>query len=243
MTMRMGSIARVVAVAAALVSVSAIAAPVFSLSDSTNITGIHVTVTAVDPSAVWDAGVADVTSNSILGDGTESGWWRWLGGPDQAIDGNLGTKALAVGSGDAGRVGATKGVGTGFYITPSIGATVVTGFQMATADDGQERDPMTIALQGSNSTGTDLLTGSNWTPIYSGTTGLPTSRQTWGPEQDFANSASFTSYRMIVTSQRAVQMSTAYSEVQLFTAVPEPASLGLLGLMSVGLLTQRRRKA
>ena len=37
--------------------------------------------------------------------------------------------------------------------------------------------------------------------------------------------------------------SSAIPSLEYTVAVPEPASLGLLGLMSVGLLTQRRRKA
>ena len=235
MTLHMGSIASVVAVAAALVSVSAMAAPVniLSPSDSPNIVGIHVDA---------PAGVATLTADSIVGS-QGLGWWQWtLPGPSAVSDGNVGTKYLNYGQGDSAGKTATKGVGTGFYVTPLVGPTVVTGFMMATANDTDPRDPLTIALQGSNSTGTDLLTGANWTPIYSGITGLTLARSTWGPEQDFANSSSFTSYRLIVTSQRASANAAAYSEVQLIS-VPEPASLGFLGLMSVGLLIQRRRKA
>ncbi len=160
-------------------------------------------------------------------------------GAAKAIDGNLASKYLNFGINDF-----TRGIDTGFYITPVYGASMIGGVAFATANDNPGRDPLTITIEGSNAT-TDLTLRANWTMIYSGPSGLLTdpNRQTWGPMQTFANSASYTSYRVLVTERRALladENSVQYSEAQVYV-VPEPAAgLTLLAGSMLGLV--RRRK-
>ncbi len=55
---------------------------------------------------------------------------------------------------------------SGFVVTPSVGATLVTGLAMQSANDAPERDPKSVRLEGSNDdTITDFNSG-NWTVIY-----------------------------------------------------------------------------
>jgi hypothetical protein len=56
----------------------------------------------------------------------------------------------------------TSGKPSGFIVTPSIGATLVTGITMTSANDAPERDPKIVTLEGSNdATVTDFASG-NW---------------------------------------------------------------------------------
>ena len=67
--------------------------------------------------------------------------------------------------------------------------------------------------------------------------------KTYGDVQSFANLGSFTSYRVLITSQRGSANSVQYSEVQLLgQVVPEPSSalLAGLGLLGVALFAGRR---
>ncbi len=101
-----------------------------------------------------------------------------------------------------------------------VGACVVTGIQFATANDAPERDPITMTLEGSNVVNTLFLSkGSSWTLIYSGLTGISNttipSRTTYVDPQNFTNTARFTSYRLIMTSQRNISTNLQYSEAHL----------------------------
>ena len=68
--------------------------------------------------------------------------------PDKAINGNVNTKYLNFGFQDiTGAALNGPGVNTGFYVTPTISnATVVT------ANDYPSRDPVTVTLEGTNTT-------------------------------------------------------------------------------------------
>ncbi len=67
----------------------------------------------------------------------------WPGGesPPLAIDDNVNKKYLHF-------KGETQP--TGFQVTPSAGASVVTGLTVTTANDAEPRDPVSYALYGSN---------------------------------------------------------------------------------------------
>ena len=102
----------------------------------------------------------------------------------------------------------------------SVGACVVTGIQFAMANDGPKRDPITMTLEGSNITNTSLLsTGSSWTLIYSGPTGISNittpPRSTYADVQNFTNVLRFKSYRFIMTTQRGMDTNLQYSEAHL----------------------------
>lgn len=159
-----------------------------------------------------------------------------------AIDNNTATKYLNFGTGGGSSVSsATKGVGTGFYVTPTDGASVVRSFRITTANDAPARDPLAITIEGSNATGDALALGASWTLLYSGSTGIETDpgRFIAGPILGFENSTSYSSYRVLTTAQRASANSVQFSEFELY--VPEPGSVGLALFASAGLLFRRRR--
>ncbi|HPC93807.1 MAG TPA: CotH kinase family protein [Sedimentisphaerales bacterium] len=91
--------------------------------------------------AVVSAG-ADVTSPGDFVRGVPNdGDWPSVESPPLAIDDNVQTKYLHF-------KGETQA--TGFQVTPSAGATVVTGLTLTTANDAVERDPTAFELSGSN---------------------------------------------------------------------------------------------
>jgi hypothetical protein len=141
-------------------------------------------------------------------------------GPPSAHDYDVSTKYNSYGNANVTTYSPEAGVGTGFYITMAVGACVVTGIQFATANDNPDRDPITMTLEGSNVVNASLLSqGSSWTLIYSGLTGISNSsiptRTTYVDPQNFTNTARFTSYRFIMTSQRGSDSNLQYSEAHL----------------------------
>lgn len=179
--------------------------------------------------------------------GTGTGQYPTAEAPPNAIDRNTATKYLNFGNGNNSVLSTTKGVGTGFYVTPALGSSIVTGIQLGTANDSPNRDPITVSLEGSNATGSALDLGSSWT-LINGSINLGDAtdpgRSTLVAQQVFANALPFTSYRVIVQSQRGSDNSTQYSELNLFgVAAPEPASIGLFAAGSLILLGRRRRLA
>ncbi len=100
-------------------------------------------VTAPDPNAV-DVTVKGDPLVGIPNDGVGSdaiGGWPAAEVPANAIDDDITKKYLHF-KGDAEP--------TGFSVTPSLGATVVTGLTFTTANDAVERDPVKWELYGSN---------------------------------------------------------------------------------------------
>ncbi len=86
--------------------------------------------------------MADVTSaaDEVVGVPND-GDWPGAETPDLAIDNNVNTKFLHF-------KGETEP--TGIQVTPAVGATLVTGIALTTANDAVERDPITFELYGSN---------------------------------------------------------------------------------------------
>lgn len=177
--------------------------------------------------------------------------------PAAAIDGRYtqpygatppqGTKYLNFGTGGGGGVSAiTKGVGTGYYVTPALGPSIVTGIQIATANDAPERDPLTVSLEGSNATGADLALGSSWTLIDDSINlGIDTNpgRYFLAPMQTFTNTTQYTSYRVLVQTQRASANSTQYGELTLHgIVIPEPSTIALAAAGLIGLVVAARRR-
>ena len=139
--------------------------------------------------------------------------------PPQAIDNNVNTKYLNFGSLTIPYVpGQILGIGTGFYVTPNISnASIAIALRFATGNDEPDRDPLTVTLEGTNSTALDLGTG--WGLLYNGSTGInPTAdpgRKTFVPQQNFSNSIAYRSYRLLVTSQRNAAWCVQYAESQI----------------------------
>ena len=110
---------------------------------------------------------------------------------------------------------------SGFIVSPSVSA-VVTGFQIVTANDAQERDPASWQLYGTNDTivSGDNSTGDaeNWTLIDEGTVTLPSDRETVGPVVAVTNSGSYTSYKMIFPTVKdaSAANSMQIAEIQFY---------------------------
>jgi len=111
-------------------------------------------------------------------------------GPENGIDGNVNTKYLNFGINN-----------TGLIVTPSRGATTVTGLQLTTANDTPGRDPTSYEVWGTNSPITDPVHSAGnaepWTLIASGSLAPPSARLTPYPVVNFANSTAYTSYKVI----------------------------------------------
>ena len=133
--------------------------------------------------------------------------------PARAIDNSTETKYLNFG---AKLLTLTSGTDTGFYVTPSISnASRVVTLRFATGNDLEQRDPLAVTLEGTNSTSLDI--GSSWTLIYNGSTGLESNpgRKRYGVQQNFTNTIRYASYRLLVTSKRGIASAVQYSEVQI----------------------------
>ena len=115
-----------------------------------------------------------------------------------------------------------KSSGTGFLILPSNGTmSVLQAFQFGTGDDGPERDPITVSIEGSTAIDqTELENGSSWTLIYFGWTGIDVetdvARNVYGDLVHITNSIPYRAYRFLIASQRTSANCVEYSEVKLF---------------------------
>jgi hypothetical protein len=125
---------------------------------------------------------------------------------------------------------------SGFIVTPSVGASIVTGFQISSADGNVERDPTTWMLYGTNDTivsqDNSQGNGESWALITQGTfldTELPMARKTQGAAVSFTNTDSYKSYRMVFPTVRdaATAVGMQISDVQFFgTILASPTNLG-----------------
>ncbi|MCP4877477.1 MAG: LamG domain-containing protein, partial [Gammaproteobacteria bacterium] len=84
--------------------------------------------------------VQGVPNDGITYDSGDFGWYDWES-PDLVIDDNIETKYLHF----KGEIEST-----GFQVTPSAGASIVTGLTLTTANDFPARDPIAFELYGSN---------------------------------------------------------------------------------------------
>ncbi|MBP7936413.1 MAG: hypothetical protein KA354_17370 [Phycisphaerae bacterium] len=112
---------------------------------------------------------------------------------------------------------------SGLIITPASGPSVVQSIRFSTANDHEERDPASYELYGTNAAiaSTDNSDGEqeSWTLIASGTLVLPSARQAVDRAMDFANTASYTSYKVIFPTLKRVTTpnSMQIAEIELFT--------------------------
>ncbi|MBN9689351.1 MAG: immunoglobulin domain-containing protein [Verrucomicrobia bacterium] len=111
---------------------------------------------------------------------------------------------------------------SGFVVTPGVGATIITGIAMQSANDSPERDPKFITIEGSNSESPTWDTGS-WELVYQNAS-VPawTERFQW-QELFFANSKSYKHYRWtVVETQTANGCCMQIAEVALLAVTDKP---------------------
>ena len=110
-----------------------------------------------------------------------------------------------------------------FNVTPSVGATTLKAFRLATASDLAGRDPIRVTISGSND-------GTTFTPIVANSlTGLEADpgRRTYGPVVNVANAVSYTSYRIeFVELRDSAEVTLQVSEVQLLAESAGPEQTG-----------------
>ena len=107
---------------------------------------------------------------------------------------------------------------TGLYLSLARGTSLLVAFRYYFAASASSLiDPMTVTIEGSNQVASALLSGSSWTLIYSGSSGLDyIGLGQSGTEQWlFNNTIWYSSYRILVTSKRGVGNLVSYSELQL----------------------------
>ena len=111
-------------------------------------------------------------------------------------------------------------------MTLQRGSSLLQGFRIRTANDLPDRDPLTITIEGSNEASSSLTSGSSWTLIYTGVTGLSADpgRLSWGSYQFFSNRIAFPSYRFLVTTKRGVADATQYADVELVSTTTNTPS-------------------
>ena len=131
----------------------------------------------------------------------------------------------------------------GFTDTPQTGSTLVTAMRVYTASDSTERDPADFTLEGSND-------GTNFTIIATGPLSLPDGRNPadgslidpltmYNQEVDFANQATYTTYRWTCTHVKndALANSMQIAEVELLGVATTPTAVLTIIPNSNGTLT------
>jgi concanavalin A-like lectin/glucanase superfamily protein len=164
-------------------------------------------------------GAADITAagDAVVGDPND-GDWPGAETPDLAIDDDVNTKYLHF-------KGATEP--TGFEVAPALGATVVTGLTLTTANDAPERDPVAFELYGSNESieGPFVLIATGDVNDFAGEEAWPRFTMNATPIE-FANNTAYAYYQIMFTAVRdaASANSMQIAEVELIGA-PGPAVL------------------
>jgi hypothetical protein len=138
--------------------------------------------------------------------------------PPLVIDNDAKTKYLNF----AGNFGPNE-VSSGFVVTPSLGATIVTGMTFTTANDAPERDPIGFELYGSNESadGPFELIASGFIMDFAMPTAWP--RFTMNAEPiTFENTVAYSHYQVLFTALRdaATANSMQIAEVELI-GLPE----------------------
>jgi len=167
---------------------------------------------------LWDTIVGG--DGTIATPGNGKGNYIPAEGPPNAFDGSCNNKFLSFGYCSEQSTWTLEcGANTGFTVTLASGAAVMKSFQVCTGNDRPDRDPEVITLEGTNSTGSDLLLGSSWTLIYNGPSGLeidPGRNQLGRIIRFRYNDIAYSSYRLLVQEKRGVEYCTQLGELYLY---------------------------
>jgi hypothetical protein len=178
-------------------------------------------IRCVKPAALPPMGAppVDITTpgDNVVGIPT-NGNWPAAETPMKVIDNDVGTKFLHFSG---------KTEPTGFCVTPSVGATIVTGLTFTSANDAVERDPVSFELYGSNESilGPWTLIASGAIVDFAGEAAWP--RQTMGTTPvTFDNATTYTNYKVMFPAVRdpTKANSMQIAEVELLgtgTAAPK----------------------
>ena len=120
---------------------------------------------------------------------------------------------------DNSTASATCGINTGFYVTLQSCPSLLIAFRFRTAYNFAECDPLVLTIEGSNRNSSELRSGTSWTLIYTGSTGLDVDpgRLELGDIQSLSNNALwFKNYRILVTQKRNISHAVQYADIELF---------------------------
>jgi len=183
----------------------------------------------IKPVVLPDPTAVDITAkgDSLKGYPDYSGAWPAAEYPALAIDDSITTKYLNFG-------GKTQPP-CGFCVTPTVGATVVTGLTFTTANDSAERDPVAWELWGSNKSidGPWEFIAKGAVDDFARPLDWPRRWKTVTPI-GFANAAAYASYKVQFTGLKrfSAANSMQIAEVEIL-GVPAPtASLAMVNFQS-----------
>jgi Concanavalin A-like lectin/glucanases superfamily/F5/8 type C domain len=165
-----------------------------------------------DVTAAGDA-VQGVPNDGVTTGGNDNGWPAGET-PELAIDDDTATKLLHF-----------KGnlEPTGIQVTPSVGATVVTGITFTTANDAPERDPAAFELYGSNTSidGPYTLIASGDIADFTGATAWPRSTKN-ATLIAFDNDVAYAHYQVLFPTLRdpGSANSMQIAEIELIGTTP-----------------------
>lgn len=174
------------------------------------------TATTENVYGIWNTVASGSSVAATSGDGSGPGTYIANEGPSMTLDRNFNTKYTSDGSCNYFMSNLSCGINTGVYFTPIRGPSLLRSLRFYTANDYPARDPVTVTVEGSNQTSSPALTsGSSWTLIYNGSSGLNVDpgRQAYGITEYFSNSDWYRSYRLLITSKRGTDAYVQYSEV------------------------------
>ena len=166
---------------------------------------------------IWNTVASGNSTQSFVG--TNTGNYYPNEQPENAFDLSIDTKYMNYGVCSISYMGDECGLNTGLYLTLQRGRSVLVSIRFCTAFDHTSRDPLTITIEGSNEPSSVLPYGTSWMLIYNGSTNLQPimGRKECGENQTILNNFSwYTSYRILVTSKRGIDVGTQYSEIDLF---------------------------
>ena len=151
-------------------------------------------ISGCTPRSFADTG-SDITTpgDTVLGVPNDNDWPA-AETPELAIDNDSATKYLH-------RKGGS--MATGIQVEPSVGATIVTGLTLTTANDVPTRDPITFELSGSNDSidGPYTLIASGDVVDFAGETDWPRFTMNETPIT-FENTVSYTYYQLVFPTLR-----------------------------------------